>query len=422
MLLDLHTDYHYIIYLIQFFPVFLVISIAVLILLILFLPVKGAGSFRYDPPSERFHEADTVLSRRLLIPGSEAYERYYRENPHLKKTDDHSRDSPGLLSGSSKYFQTETFAVSRANFGIIDHLGLLTHDSPKDLLLNREGNKLRTSLKVDPVKASRFITRWLKQSGAHRVGFTALKDYHLYSHKGRGIRSGNPIPYEHSNAIAITVEMDYAMMQPAPLGTSVMESSEQYLRSGILALKLASYIRELGYEATAHIDGNYEVICPLVAVDAGLGVIGRMGLLMTPVLGSRVRISVVTTDMPVAYSHSIPDRTTLHFCHLCRKCAVNCPAAAIPEGSRETIDGTKRWLINSEKCYHFWTVSGTDCGRCITVCPYSHRDDVFHRFIRWGIKNNLVFRYLAVKLDDVFYGQKPPVRPLPDWADMIEKP
>ena len=71
-------------------------------------------------------------------------------------------------------------------------------------------------------------------------------------------------------------------MQSAPEGTSVMESSEQYLRSGVLALKLAAYIRELGYESTAHIDGNYEVICPLVAADAGLGVLGRMGLLMTP--------------------------------------------------------------------------------------------------------------------------------------------
>ena len=37
-------------------------------------------------------------------------------------------------------------------------------------------------------------------------------------------------------------------MQSAPAGTSVMESSEQYLRSGVLALKAAAYIRELGFE------------------------------------------------------------------------------------------------------------------------------------------------------------------------------
>jgi reductive dehalogenase len=215
--------------------------------------------------------------------------------------------------------------------------------------------------------------------------------------------------------------MDHRMMQSSPMGTSVMESSEQYLRSGVLALKLAAWIRELGYEATSHIDGNYEVICPLVAVDAGLGTIGRMGLLMTPRLGPRVRISVVTTNLPVSYSSGIPDRTTLHFCQLCNKCARVCPSNAIAEGPRKNVDGTERWQINSEKCYHFWTTSGTDCGRCITACPFSHQDAPFHRFIRWGIKNNLLFRRLAIKLDDLFYGRKPAIRPLPDWTDILEK-
>ena len=44
------------------------------------------------------------------------------------------------------------------------------------------------------------------------------------------------------------------------------------------------------------------------------------------------------------------------------------------------------------------------------------------RFIRRGIKNNLLFRHLAVKLDDVFFGQNPSVRPLPDWAEITERP
>jgi len=201
-----------------------------------------------------------------------------------------------------------------------------------------------------------------------------------------------------------------------------MESSEQYLRSGVMALKLAAYIRELGHDAAAHIDGNYDVICPLVAVDAGLGVIGRMGLLMTPKLGPRVRISVVTTNMPLVHSIARPHKTTLHFCHHCKKCTDVCPAAAIPAGPRITMDGIERWQINSEKCYHFWALSGTDCGRCITVCPFRHPDDRFHRFIRWGIKNNLVFRLMAIKLDNIFYGRKPPVRPLPEWTDILDEP
>ena len=385
--------------------------------LIFFIPFKGARSFTLNRPVKRVHEADAVLSRRLLIPGSEAYNSYYQLHPEFHEADDRSRKAPGLLDRRSRYYHTGTFSAAKANFEVIDYLGGLTHGLHPiqiDSAVSRSGDPV----KVNPDKIARFITHWLKKTGAHSVGFTRLEDYHMYSHKGRGPNSGSSIQRLHKYAIALTVEMDHRMMQSAPEGSSVMESSEQYLQSGVLALKLAAWIRELGYEATAHIDGNYEVICPLVAVDAGLGTIGRMGLLMTPRLGPRVRISVVTTNLPISFGESVPDRTTLHFCHLCKKCARVCPSAAIPDGPHELIDGKGRWKIDSEKCYHFWTTSGTDCGRCITACPFSHPDDAFHHFIRWGIKNNLLFRYLAIKLDDLFYGRKPAIKSLPNWTDI----
>jgi ferredoxin len=400
-----------------------------LALLILFLPLKGAGKYGYSPPRSRYHEADAVLSRRLLAPGTADYEAYYQSHPDYKLPDDRSRAAPGLLDPRSRYYHPETYAAARANFRVIDHLAELitpplpaaSTDKAPDKIghVPHPGDQGRSgAIEAAPAHASsRFIRHWLEQTGAHSVGFTALKDYHLYSHKGRGPSAGKPIELLHNHAIAITVEMDHRMLRSAPEGTAVMESSEQYLRSGVLALKLAAWIQELGYQATAHIDGNYELICPLVAVDAGLGTIGRMGLLMTPGLGPRVRISVVTTDMPLDHDPPRPDRTMLHFCDRCLKCAENCPVGAIPREGRKEDSGVPRWQINSEKCYHFWTVSGTDCGRCMSVCPYAHRDDAFHRFIRWGIKNNLVFRHLALKLDDVFYGRKPGIRPMPTWAN-----
>ena len=385
----------------------------------LFVPFKGARSFNLSRPEKRVHESDVVLSRRLLVPGSKEYKAYYKLHPEFLEADERSRKAPGLLDRRSKYFHAGTYAAAEANFEVIDYLGGLIHGiNPEQS--QSPGSPSENPVKVNPDHTARFISHWLKRTGARDVGYTRLQDYHLYSHKGRGPKSGTPIQNLHEHAIAITVEMDHRMMQSAPEGSSVMESSEQYLQSGVLALKLAAWIRQLGYEATAHIDGNYEVICPLVAADAGLGTIGRMGLLMTPKLGPRVRISVVTTNLPISYGEVIPDRTTLHFCHLCKKCARVCPSAAIPDGPREDIDGQERWQINSDRCYHFWTTSGTDCGRCITACPYSHPDDRFHRFIRWGIKNNLLFRHLALKLDDLFYGRKPAIRPLPDWSDILE--
>jgi len=401
-------------------PLLIVFCIILILGLIFFLPFKGAQSFILGRPVQRIHEADIVLSRRLLHPGTEAYESYYENHPELRLTDDRSRKTPGLLSKHSQLYQSGTYAAGSANFEIIKFLRGITHGTAASKA-DPSGSFPGESGKLDPEKTARFITRWLKRTGAHSVGFTPLQTYHLYSHKGRGEDPGSPIFKKHENAIALTVEMEHRMMQSAPQGTAVMESSERYLQSGVLALKLAAWIRELGYEAIAHIDGKYELICPLVAVDAGLGTIGRMGLLMTPRLGPRVRISVVTTNMPVSFSQCQPDRTTLHFCHHCKKCASVCPSAAISAGHREFIDGAERWKMNSEKCYHYWTTSGTDCGRCLAACPYSHPDNLFHRFIRWGIKNNLLFRHLAIKLDDLFYGRKPAIRPLPGWVDIRDK-
>jgi len=202
--------------------------------------------------------------------------------------------------------------------------------------------------------------------------------------------------------------MDKTMIHSAPTGSIVMESGQQYLESGTIAIQVAEFIRNLGYSARAHIDGNYQVVCPLVARDAGLGEIGRMGLLMTPRLGPRVRISVVTTDIPVLIDKRKQDYSVTDFCKMCKKCAVVCPSKAISFDDKKDIDGVKRWQINSEACYTLWCTFGTDCGRCVAVCPYSH-------------PNSKIFRWFAVIMDDAIYGKKPPPAELPDWLEQMNQ-
>ena len=80
----------------------------------------------------------------------------------------------------------------------------------------------------------------------------------------------------------------------------------------------------MGYDARPHIDGNYQLICPLVARDAGLGEIGRMGLLMTESHGPRVRIAVVTTDMELLPDKYVKKHSVIDFCQMCKKCAERC--------------------------------------------------------------------------------------------------
>lgn len=377
------------------------------IILLLILPIRGKTIQDVEIPSNRFDERDTMFSRRLLEPGSSRFETYYRENPGKKSLDDRFRDNPGLLARGSSLFNVYTFASAHASFDTVRSFWPIIDGVPD----NKKENP-------DPGKITQFIKNWTRKLGAVSVGITELKEYHLYSNLGRQEPYGAEIKKEHKYAIAITVEMDKSMLDHAPYGPAVMESSQQYLTSGAIATQIAIFIRRLGYAARAHIDGNYRVICPLVARDAGLGEIGRMGLLMIPELGPRVRIAVVTTDLPLEIDQRKYNFTMIDFCRQCKKCADVCPSNAIPFADRKMIDGARRWQIDSELCYTFWTSIGTDCARCVSVCPYSHPNNLLHNLIRKGVYNSTIFRKVAIKMDDLFYGRKPvPLKPA-DWLDM----
>ncbi len=251
--------------------------------------------------------------------------------------------------------------------------------------------------------------------GAHSVGIAEMKDYHFYTIGGRRERYGKALVNNHKYGIALTVEMDYELTMTGPHAPVVMESAREYLNSGMIATQLALTLRNLGYEATSHIDANYDVICPLVAKDAGLGEIGRMGLLMTPRLGPRARIAVVTTDAPLIADTPTHSDSVIDFCTKCKKCAHVCPSAAIPLDDRQQHKGGLHWQIDQEACFTYWCQAGTDCGRCMAVCPYSHKSNLLHNFVRWGISNNYFFRRVAVRLDDIFYGKKPKPGYSPGW-------
>ncbi len=377
--------------------------------ILLFLIPNGKNRrYRQVKPEGRIDERDTMFSRNELMPDTENFEDYYRRNPEKKVLDDRFRKNKGLLQKGTSQYHPFYFASADASFETIAALRNFVN-----------GTVATERIPVEEEEISRYIKNWSKKLGAVDCGITELQDYHIYSTGGRGERYGQKFVKSHRFAIAFTVEMNHEMIQTAPAGTVVMESGQQYLESGRIAIQVARFIRNLGYEARAHIDGNYEVVCPLVARDAGLGEIGRMGLLMTPKLGPRVRISVVTTNLPLMADKPLHDFSFIDACVQCKKCAEVCPSNAISFNDREIINGSLRWQINQESCFTFWTIAGTDCGRCISVCPYSHPDNGLHNLIRFGMYNSGVFRKVALKMDDVFYGRKPVPKPVPQKLQTI---
>jgi reductive dehalogenase len=376
----------------------------------LFLAPIGRVARGNDVPAVRVDERDIMFARARLLPGSPQYEAYYAAHPEHKAGDDATRALPGLMSLDAKKAHPLHFAAADACFEV-----------PAALREWADGPVAPVPKTFAPDAITAYVKGLTRYYGARSVGITDLRPYHVYSRIGRGSGEwGAAITLDHRYAIAFTVEMDHAMVGAAPAAPEVLETAKQYSEAAQIGVQLAAFIRGLGYPARAHIDGNYRVIAPLVARDAGLGEIGRMGLVMTPDLGPRVRLGVVTTDLPLAPDARGDDTSVLDFCRICRKCADNCPSRSIPFTDRREIDGALRWQIDAASCFRYWNVVGTDCGRCMAVCPYSHPDNAAHNAVRWAIRRSGAARRAALWLDDAFYGHRPAPRPAPAWTSAAD--
>ena len=213
------------------------------------------------------------------------------------------------------------------------------------------------------------------------------------------------IPTDLPNVIVTAEPMDRELIKTVPSALSGAATGLGYTYDSVSILALAQYIRNLGYRAFASLNDSALAI-PL-ALQSGLGEVGRNGLLISKEYGPRFRIGKIFTDMPLV--HNVPVNLGIaDFCKECDRCATACPPKALPFGRPSTtvhsvsnIKGVRKWTPVAEKCFKFWSNQNTDCTICIRVCPYN-RD--FSKFWNkwWFELARGPFRKLALKLDDLF--------------------
>lgn len=384
------------IYLLQSSSIYLILNSFVLSILILFLIPFKKKVPQQTKSSSRYDERDIMFARARYEPGSLAYEDYYVRRPEKKEVDDSIRAMPNLLEPGGRYYEPVKAKIAESYFDLIEKLIPLA-----------EGNTADQKTQIEPSEISSQLKQMAGELGAVDAGIAKLHPNHVYSITGRGPSGyGKKIELDHPYIIVFTVEMDHHTMSNAPKIEVIVESAKKYLESAKISIAIASFIRSLGYNARAHMDMNYQLILPAAAVDAGIGEMGRLGLLMHPKYGPRIRLGAVSTELPL-----IVDKPVLfngkEFCKECKKCATNCPSGAISFGEAKENRGVKKWTTNQEVCYRFWREAGSDCGICLSVCPYSKPNRFVHNVVRFFAKNSVLTHKPIMWADHLFYGKKP---------------
>lgn len=214
-----------------------------------------------------------------------------------------------------------------------------------------------------PDKAADNIELFARSLGADLVGFTRVKEEMVFQ--------GEQVTEKF--AVVLGYQMDKTAIDTAPEAPAGKEALRAYWVLGAMVQKVAEYIRYLGYPARGHQVRTFlkdppVILHSLAAYHAGMGEFGRLGFLVTPQFGPRIRFGTITTDLELPDNGPKPFGVE-RFCESCDLCREECKGEAIP-AKKEEVRGILKYTIDPKRCApEFAKYDG--CGICIKVCPFN---------------------------------------------------
>ncbi|NVM19534.1 MAG: reductive dehalogenase [Candidatus Lokiarchaeota archaeon] len=339
----------------------------------------------------RFDQKYNMIYRRLWDRSLPTYGKMfeYNINNHINSGEDgYSRIDFALVAAGWTVYEKFPFAFSWHREELMD-IGygvdwMREKYSIKDL--TRFTSKVKKAAKfygASLVGIADVNEKWIYQTGFVRPASTSEADSKEAIRKGDASKSilESPInlPQGIDKVIVMAIEMDEIAISTAPAQPASAAAALGYSRMAFVIACLGEFIRNLGYRAIQC--GNDTALSIPLAIDAGLGALGRNGLLLTPEYGPRVRICKVFTDMPLMVDDFNLDfiKKVENFCKTCLKCAEACETDAITKEIEPTFEPAtisnnscvKKYYVDVEKCFEFWIENSGDCGNCIAACPFS---------------------------------------------------
>jgi arsenite methyltransferase len=174
---------------------------------------------------------------------------------------------------------------------------------------------------------------------------------------------------QYPNAIVLTMEMDKEIIEATPGPEAQKLNDSAYKKLGDISYKLSDYLREHEYVTeVAHPYGGVVKFSQL-GEKAGLGGIGQSGLLISPELGPRQKISAIFVSIANLPTKDYNEHSWItDYCEKCGKCIKACPEKALIE--KEICNGEKETEFIQELCIG----CNQGCTACIEECPFVQKE------------------------------------------------
>lgn len=226
------------------------------------------------------------------------------------------------------------------------------------MLRNADGVIAKRKVPVaDEQAQSREIKEKALAFGAGKVGVTRLSESAMYE----------GVTPDYQYAVVILYPMNADEMQHITQPRAGLETMRAYNEIAAITVKLAKHIRSQGWRARAFCEAADILHIPL-AIDAGLGQLGKHGSLICAEFGSSMRIATILTDLPLTTDEPV-DLGVEDLCAGCRRCTIDCPVDAISD-SKQLVRGVEKWYVDFDRCAPYFTAT-VGCGICIEVCPWT---------------------------------------------------
>ena len=182
----------------------------------------------------------------------------------------------------------------------------------------------------------------------------------------------------YDNAIILSMEMSKEKIEKAPSQATMNMVFGTYDDLGKAANKIAEFLRKHGFAAQADHPLGGLVLFPPLAQKAGIGWVGKHGLLITRDFGPRVRLAAVYTSIKnLPFSESNDHEWIAGYCNICGICIKKCPPKAILEESILHDSGLIT-NISQQDCFEYFA-QYYGCSICVKVCPFSKSSDAYER-------------------------------------------